>query len=60
MKRASFREGVAWIALNDSAADQASVEDIAGWVSTLLLADLFQVEPLRVAKAVQRLRQKAG
>lgn len=55
MKRASYRAGVAWIAVNDEPTDR-DMESIAGYVSTLLLADLFEIEPARVAHDVQRAR----
>lgn len=55
MKRASYREGVAWIAANDEPMSR-SAEEIAGFISSLLLADLFHVEPARVGADVLRLR----
>jgi hypothetical protein len=57
MKRASYRDGVAWIAHND---EPLSVdrEEIEGFISTLLLADLFHVEASRVADDVLRLKEK--
>lgn len=57
MKRASYREGVKWIAENDEPLDR-DPESIAGLISVLLLADLFGVEPERVAKDVLRARGK--
>jgi hypothetical protein len=65
MKRASYREGVRWIAANDNAGQDRpgddDVEDIvSGYVSTLMLADLFDVEPERVARDVMRERRKMG
>jgi len=59
MKRASYRVGVQWIADNDETFDRGqTVEDISGYISTLLLADLFGVEPARVAADVVRIRAK--
>lgn len=68
-KRASYREGVAWISWNDNAADdnplacgldgeaQAHMRaNIAGYVSTLLLADLFDADPADVAADIFRHR----
>ena len=60
MKRASYREGVAWIAMNDETGSGHSAEDIAGYVSTLLLADLFNVEPEKVASDVASFRRLQG
>jgi hypothetical protein len=57
VKRAGYRAGVAWIAVNDEPTDR-DAESIAGYVSTLLLADLFEIEPARVAADVLRAREK--
>ena len=70
-KRASYTDGVSWIALNDNAGDddptkcgtdgaaQAAMRaNIAGYVSTLLLADLFGAEPERVAHDIFRARAR--
>lgn len=59
MKRASYREGVEWIALNDSAGEDAYNEEaIAGFISTCLLADLFGVEREKVATDIVKFRKK--
>jgi hypothetical protein len=58
VKRASYRDGIAWIALNDNAGSDDGVEDIAGYISTCLLADLFEKNTADVAKAILRYRQK--
>ena len=68
-KRASYFDGVAWISLNDDQGTddptkcgtngQAQAEmmaNIAGYISTLLLADLFGAEPARVASDIFRHR----
>jgi hypothetical protein len=49
--RASYRAGVRWIAENDEPLDM-DVESIKGFISTLLLADLFHKDPMSVALAV--------
>lgn len=61
MRRASYKAGVQWIADNDNAGDpeRLDAEDIAGYISTLLLADLFGVMPSRVAGDVVKIREKA-
>lgn len=63
MRRASYRAGVAWIAENDGSGDpdavRVNVEEIRGLISVLLLADLFEVESLRVAEDVVRYRLHA-
>jgi len=58
MKRASYREGVAWIAENDEPAE-SDPETIGSLVSVLLLADLFAVEPERVVADIIKFRKKA-
>lgn len=60
MKRASYREAVAWVALNDSAADDDAleVEAVSGLVSTVLVADIFDVDPERVARDIIRVRKQ--
>lgn len=59
-KRASYREGVAWIALNDDPAssDALNAEELQGLISVALLADLFGKDQLEVAKAVVAYRKK--
>jgi hypothetical protein len=60
MKRASYRAGVAWIAENESAgsADALVPDQVAYLVPSLLLADLFGVEPERVGRDVVRYRKQ--
>lgn len=62
MKRASYRDGIAWIALNDDPAspDSKRPEIVAGYVSSCLLADLFGVPMEKVGRAVVRYRRKHG
>jgi hypothetical protein len=55
MKRASYREGVAWIALNDEPT-QIDASVIAEMISVTLLADLFGVSPERVAADIVKAR----
>jgi hypothetical protein len=57
MKRASYRNGIEHIALND---DPTELDEsaVAGSISVGLLADLFGVEVERVAKDVVRFRKK--
>lgn len=58
MKRASYREAVTWIAENDSTADSdANDPDVVGYlVSSVLVADIFGVEPEKVGRDVVRKR----
>ena len=59
MKRASYREAVAWIARNDEGS-ATDVDVIAAFVSVLLIADLFGTEADRIARDVVRYRKKHG
>lgn len=58
MKRASYWAAVAWIANNDSPADNDPVEILRGLVSVCLVADLFGVESSKVAADVMKYREK--
>lgn len=51
MKRASYRQGVAFIALNDDA-ENVEVDQVASTISVGLLADLFGLETEIVANEV--------
>ncbi len=57
MQRASYRDGIAWIALNDDPEDR-NPDQIALMISVLLLADLFGIEPEKVAADVIAFRNK--
>jgi hypothetical protein len=57
MKRASYRFAVEWIALNDDAVEMDS-EEVAASISVALVADLFGVDPEKVAADVIRFREK--
>lgn len=57
MKRASYREGVEIIALNDEAAE-LDEEMVVGLASVMLLAELFGVDQERVVRDVVRFRKK--
>ena len=69
-KRPTYREGVEWIALNDNNgqddpracttddARMTCMENIAGYISTLLLADLFGADPANVAADIYRMRMR--
>lgn len=60
MKRASYRQAVEWIALNDNTGGGERADEIASYVSTLLVADLFGVEPEKVGKDIERARVREG
>lgn len=57
MKRASYRSAVAWIALNDEPGCR-DTDTVSGFVSVVLTADLFAVEPQKVAADVVRYRER--
>jgi hypothetical protein len=56
--RASYRHGLDWIVYNDEPED-LDPENISGYISTLLLADLFGKDPEAVARAIVRRRKAA-
>jgi hypothetical protein len=57
MRRASFAEGIEWIAFNDEPLDM-DAEHVAEQPTTLLLADLFDEEPIDVAEKIVDARRK--
>ena len=59
-RRASYRDGVAWIAHEDNAGGEDSVDMICGYLTTHLLSDLFGSTPRLVAADVARVRRAAG
>jgi hypothetical protein len=61
--RASYRHGVDWIALNDNAGEDTPSNpeaegNVASYISTSLLADLFDKKNDDVARDVMRARRK--
>lgn len=63
MKRASYRDAVDFIAMNDNAGDgEAALEEaeVIGYASVLLVASIFGVEQDRVARDVVRLRERVA
>ena len=62
MKRASYRDAIDWIAQNDSAGDDdAGDPEVAGHlVSSVLIADIFDVSTERVGRDVVRKRVQLG
>jgi hypothetical protein len=61
MKHASYRKGVIWIAFNDNSGEDgpdnpAAEENIKGYISVALLAELFGVQPSKVAREVLHIR----
>ena len=61
VKRASYREAIAWIAENDSGGEDALDEvPVSELVTSSLVADLFCVDAARVGRDVVRYRVKSG
>lgn len=60
MKRASYREAIFWIAMNDGAGDPERLDPkhCAGIVSAVLVADIFGVPDERVGRDIVRKRQQ--
>jgi len=59
MKRASYRNGVIWIAYNDEPGE-TDPEAIGSLISVMLLADLFGVDYKKVVKDIVKCRDKIG
>lgn len=57
-KRASYREGVDWIARNDNAGNGDDVDAIASYISTALLADLFGKNDYEAACDIMKARER--
>lgn len=54
---ATLLEACHWIALNDNAGGGDSVEDIAGYITTGMVSDLFGSTMAKVALEVARIRR---
>lgn len=57
MKRASYRDAVDFVALNDEPSE-LDEEVVSGLASVVLVASIFDVETERVARDVVRLRKR--
>lgn len=59
MKRASYREAVAWVALNDPGGDSDALDTdvVSGLITVCLVADVFDVDPIKVGKDVVSFRK---
>jgi hypothetical protein len=60
VKRASYREAIAWISDNDSGGDADALDpEVAGsLVSAVLVADIFDVPSEKVGADIVRYRKK--
>ena len=59
-KRASYRDAIAYIALNDAPGDVSDVDELMGFVSVGLVAAIFDKDQETVARAVFNYRAKNG
>lgn len=63
---ARLRDAVEWIALNDAAGDtegltfSEAVAEVAGLISVLLVADLWDKDPRVLARQIVRIRKQEG
>jgi len=57
VKRASYWEGVEYIACNDNPGDDEPADVLAGYISVVMLAVPFKVERERVAADVAKFRK---
>lgn len=48
---------IEWIALNDSAGDGLTEEEISGLISVVLIADLFDKDPREIARKIVKFRE---
>jgi len=60
MKRASYREAIAWVAECDSGGnpDALDYEVVADLITACLVADVFDVAPEKVGKDIVAYRKK--
>ena len=60
MKRASYREAIAWIAMNDSCINEGHDDPVtvSELVSSHLIADIFNVPFIKVGEDVVKYRAK--
>ena len=59
MKSPAYGDAVLWLARNDDTAEHRT-DMIAGFTTVLLAADLFRVEPLRLAEDIKAARHGRG
>ncbi len=59
-KRPSYREAIAWIAVNDSAGDEdaETVSAVSGLITVALVADIFGKPDAEVGADVVRYRER--
>jgi hypothetical protein len=58
MTRPTLKAAIEWIALNDETAERADEEAVASFISTMLVADVFNTTPELIAARVIKLRRE--
>ncbi len=53
------RELIVWIALNDNSGNGDSLLEVAGYVSVVMLAHVYDVPAIKIAEAVMKIRGAA-
>jgi len=51
-----YRRGVAFVAMNDNPADDEGLDAVAGYMSVILLSEMYRVKAARVALDVLAMR----
>lgn len=52
-----FGRGVHWIAANDAPGDNDNVEALSGYISVVMLADIYNVATRKIAEQVDIIRK---
>jgi hypothetical protein len=54
-----YEAGLRWIAYNDNAGAETAldVKDVEAYITTIMLADMFETEPPYVAEDIVRIRR---
>ena len=60
MKRASYKEAIAWVALNDSAGDDDALlpDQVKHLITAALVADIFEVDQDKVGEDIVKYRKR--
>ena len=56
-RKPTYMEAIIWIAENDEAGGSQSPEEIALYISSVLVSDLFGVDPIQVGQHVVAVRE---
>lgn|GEM_PF-5917203 len=58
MKKPSYKHAISFIALNDAPADRSDFDELLGYISVVLVSEIFDVTPEKVANDVLSYRNK--